>query len=161
MYNIDMDYEYITTILTLPFDLEQVAPGDFENGNAIIYHADSVDELTYETNLREVFVDDIISIDYIGDGSTGLVEFYTDSLSVFGVGSGGNSSASGLSSRYPTGGDAGSCFITTVADTVGDTVGFQRLLILLGVIVAIGGISWKLKRDKARSQKSEVSGQFL
>ena len=45
----------------------------------------------------------------------------------------------------PSGGDADSCFIDALTDEVGDTAGLQRMLILFGSIMLIGGISWKLK----------------
>jgi hypothetical protein len=149
LYNIDVDYQDITTILTLPFDLTKVSPGDFENGIAVIYHADTLDGLTADEDPLIVDVTDIISIDYIGDGSTGLVEFYADSLSVFGIGTDSTNTASSLSTGSSSlnstsaesssgGGDAGGCFITTIADAAGGTVGAQGMLILFGVIMLFG-----------------------
>jgi hypothetical protein len=139
-----MDYQDITTILTLPFDLTKVSPGDFENGNAVIYHADTLDELTADEDPTTVDITDIISIDYVGDGTTGLVEFYADSLSVFGISSDSANTASSLSTGSSSvqassgGGDAGGCFITTIANAAGDTVGAQGMLILFAVIMLFG-----------------------
>jgi hypothetical protein len=174
LYNIDMDQD-ITVILTLPFKLAKVFPGDFENGYAVIYHADTVDDLISETNLKAVSVDDIISVDYIGDGSTGLVEFYTDSLSVFGIGSdiglGNNDLDDSTSTDNPSvgsistdsssgGGGGGGCFIVTAAydscfepcvESLNkfDTSSVQRIAITLGILVIIGFVA--LSRSKGSS----------
>ncbi len=135
LYDIDLN-PAVPVILTLPFSLAEVAPGDFENGNAVIYHGETTEDLTSGTSFKKVDISDIISIDYTGDGSTGLIEFYTDSFSVFGIGtnitsgtvdsgssdsssstSTGNTSANNSSAENSAGkgGDGGACFIATAA----------------------------------------------
>ncbi|RZB30244.1 MAG: hypothetical protein SRB1_02524 [Desulfobacteraceae bacterium Eth-SRB1] len=90
--------------ITLPIDLSVVSPGDLEDGVFVIYHADSLAELEAGSGTA-VPASDIISTDYIGNGSIGSVTFYVSSLSVFGI---GGSSGGG-------GGDDDNCFIATAA----------------------------------------------
>ena len=99
-------------IVTIDFDLGKVAPGDFESGVAAVYHA--VDEATLLAgNGTMVPVEDILAVDYIGDGQTGYVTFRVYSLSVFGIGAGSGSDA--LSDHS----DDSSCFISSVAGGFG------------------------------------------
>lgn len=179
LYSIDMDQDVIV-ILTLPFTLAKVYPGDFENGYAVIYHVDTVDDLISETNLKAVSVDDIISVDYIGDGSTGLVEFYTDSLSVFGIGSDidldNSDSDDSTSTENPSvgsistdsssgGGGGGGCFIATAAygsyfnpcvENLNKfkTSNMQWIAIVLGIFVLVGFVA--LSRSKGSSIQISV-----
>ena len=163
LYNIDMDYQDITTILTLPFSLADVSPGDFESGEAVIYHADTIGELISGTNIKQVSVDDIISIDYIGDGTTGLIEFYTDSLSVFGIGletSSTSSSSSNSSSSTVSGTEVlrgidggGSCFITAAAYD-SETDGILKSLLIFGFIVLFVFVGAVIARNQISDQKS-------
>ncbi len=154
LYEIITDHDY-PVIITLSFDLSLIDPGDFEAGKAVIYRADTIDDFTSGVNLETVNVDDIISSDYEGDGSTGLIEFYADSPSIFGIGFSDESSISvgSISTQTPSdsgGGGGGGCFISTLADTSGDTSGFQRVLILFGVVVLLGLLGWKFKNESMK-----------
>ena len=91
--------------ITLPIDLSVVSPGDLENGVFVIYHADSLATLEAGGGTAVPASPNIISTDYIGDGSIGSVTFYVSSLSVFGIG--GSSGSGPLSSS--------NCFIATAA----------------------------------------------
>jgi hypothetical protein len=73
-------------IITLPFDLTVVHPGDFMAGTVSINKAPTLDDLLNGTNITSVAYSDIVSIDWIGDGLVGLVSFQVSSLSVFGIG---------------------------------------------------------------------------
>ena len=87
LYEITMDQTILGSIMvTLPFDLTEVIPGDFQNANFLIYKASSIDELLNGINIFTVPPSDIISVDYIGDGLTGLVTCRVSSLSGFGIG---------------------------------------------------------------------------
>lgn len=108
LYEITIDQD-ADVIITLPFDLQLVAPGDFENGIVAIYHADTKEDLLTGGSLSTVPVSDIISVDYVGDGETGLVTFTTSSLSVFGIGE------TIESVSKAAGGGGGGCFIATAA----------------------------------------------
>jgi subtilisin family serine protease len=95
-------------ILTLPFNLRQVATGEFESGDVTIYHADTRSGLLAGEGAA-VPVEDIIAVDYIGDGQTGWVTFRVYSLSVFGIGVKVDDNGDGGS------GGGGGCYISTVA----------------------------------------------
>ncbi|HEY5521676.1 MAG TPA: M6 family metalloprotease domain-containing protein, partial [Desulfuromonadaceae bacterium] len=75
-------------IIKLPIDLSVVNPGDFEAGIFVIYHASSRTALE-AGNCVAIPVSQILISDYVGDGKVGSVTFWTSSLSVFGIGSGG------------------------------------------------------------------------
>ncbi len=95
--------------ITLPIDLSVVSPGDLENGNFLIYKADSQTDLLDPDKRSIMPTSSIISTDYIGDGKIGSVTFWVDSLSVFGIGEPeGSGPAAG-------GGGGGGCFIDTAA----------------------------------------------
>ena len=68
--------------LTIDFDTTNVNPGDFKNGNIVIYHAPTADDLRNGTNLKSVLPDDIVYEDHIN----GKVCFWVRSLSFFGIG---------------------------------------------------------------------------
>jgi hypothetical protein len=101
--------------ITLPFDTEGVAEGDFEASRAAVYHA--ADEATLMAGgpgVSRVAVEDLVlPVDY----ANGLVTFTVRSLSVFAVGdvqadpppSGGGGGGGG------SGG--GGCFIETMTGT--------------------------------------------
>ncbi len=92
--------------ITLPIDLSVVFPGDFENMEYAVFHADTLVELEAGTG-QKIPVSDIISDDYIGDGHIGSVTFQATSLSVFGIGQ----------SEYTSSGESkdSDCFIATAA----------------------------------------------
>ena len=98
-------------ILTLEFDLDKVAPGAFESGDVAVYHAVDAGELL-AGNGDIVPVEDILAVDYIGDGQTGYVTFRVYSLSIFGIGAGSDSGGGGALSDSS---DDSSCFISSVA----------------------------------------------
>ena len=102
-------------VLTLPFNLGQVAPGDFESGVAAVYHADNADVLLAGNGII-VPVEDILIVDYIGDGQTGYVTFRVYSLSVFGIGAGSGGSGGGALSDSS---NDSACFISSVAGGFG------------------------------------------
>ena len=93
-------------VLTLPFNLGQVAPGAFESGDVAVYHAAGQVELLDGDGII-VPVEDVIAVDYIGDGQTGYVTFRVYSLSVFGIGTG--------SGALSDSSDDSVCFISSVA----------------------------------------------
>ncbi len=93
-------------VLTLPFNLGQVAPGAFESGDVAVYHAAGQVELLDGDGII-VPVEDIIAVDYIGNGQTGYVTFRVYSLSVFGIGTG--------SGALSDSSDDSVCFISSVA----------------------------------------------
>ncbi|MEI6152634.1 MAG: CFI-box-CTERM domain-containing protein, partial [Deltaproteobacteria bacterium] len=97
-------------VIKLPLDLSTVNPGDIESGKFVIYHA-ATRALLEAGSGTAVPTSQIISTDYVGNGSVGSVQFWVTSLSVFGIGGGG--SGGGLSSI--TGGGGGGCFIATAA----------------------------------------------
>ncbi len=99
-------------IVTMDFDLDKVTPGEFKAGVAVIYHAADKAELL-AGNGTIVQVEDIIAVDYIGDGQTGYVTFRVYSLSIFGIGSPSPSPSSGSVSVGSD--DGGGCFIATAA----------------------------------------------
>ena len=89
LYEITMDQTILAgkyIMVTLPFDLTEVKTGDFENGIISINKAPSMDALLNGINITSVPSSDIISVDYIGDGLTGLVTCRLGSLSAFGIG---------------------------------------------------------------------------
>jgi len=98
-------------IITLPFDLTIINPGDFEAGNSVIYHASTLSALE-AGNASAVPVSQIIKTNYVGDGSVGSVQFWVTSLSIFGIGGGGSSPVTGGAGG---GGGGGGCFIATAA----------------------------------------------
>jgi len=95
-------------ILTLPFNLGQVSSGDFEFGDVTIYHADTSAELLAGSGTA-VSLEDILDVDYTGNGQTGWVTFRVYSLSAFGIGIKPDNSGGG------GGGGGGGCFISNVA----------------------------------------------
>ncbi len=107
-------------ILTLPFNIGAVTPGDFESGDVTIYHADTRAELIAGDGTA-VLPEDILSVDYIGDDLTGWVAFGVYSLSVFGIGvkadnnGGGGSVGDGGGSGGGGSGGGGGCYISTIA----------------------------------------------
>ena len=106
-------------IITLPFDLSKVAYDDLESGRVLIRHADNLQDLINNVDVNEVDSVDIIAVDYVGNGTLGLVTFKVNSLSVFGIGSGSGSSSSSSSSADETSlsdsSNDSSCFIATAA----------------------------------------------
>ena len=117
-------------IITLPFDLTQVNPGDFETGIARVNKAASIDDLLNEAGtFVSVPVADIISVDYIGDGTTGLVEFRVSSLSFFGIGVPGGQ-------PVPAGDGDDFCFITSSAQKA--PAGLVSGLLVVAGIAFIG-----------------------
>jgi len=88
--------------------LSVVNPGDFEAGIFVIYHASSRTALE-AGNCVAIPVSQILISDYVGDGKVGSVTFWTSSLSVFGIGSGGGGTS------LTGGGGSGGCFIATAA----------------------------------------------
>ncbi len=99
-------------ILTLPFNLEQVTVGEFESGDVTIYHADTRSGLLAGEG-AVVPVEDIIAVDYRGDGQTGTVTYRVYALSVFGIGVGVEDRAKDSGG----GGGGGGCFISSATGT--------------------------------------------
>jgi len=87
---------------TIPFDMALVNPGDFFGGMAIIYYADSADDLRNGMDVNSVPSEDIIHEDHF----RGLASFWLRHGSVFGVGAS----------------DAGPTVTTGTATTVGKRV---------------------------------------
>jgi len=98
--------------LTLPIDLDIVQPGDLEDGVVVIYQA--ADTFSLEAgDGTPVPAAQIISTDYVGDGSVGSVRFWVDHLSAFGAGA-----AAAASSGSSGGGGGGGCFISTAEGSI-------------------------------------------
>jgi hypothetical protein len=95
--------------ITLPIDLTVIGPADLEKGVFTIYHAVSQAALEAGGGTA-VPVSQIISTDYMGDGVTGSVTFWVNSLSYF-VGSAAVSSGPVLIDSS----DDSRCFIATAA----------------------------------------------
>lgn len=100
----DADYIAGDIVITLPFDLAVVEPGDFEAGIYVIRHAHTVGQLLAGMG-EAVSPADVVAVDYLN----GTVVFRVSSLSVFGIGSGGDADGSFL------GGGNSNCFIATAA----------------------------------------------
>ncbi|MDH4321115.1 MAG: IPT/TIG domain-containing protein [Desulfobulbaceae bacterium] len=100
----DTDYIAGDIVITLPFDLAVVEPGDFEAGIYVIRHAHTVGQLL-AGNGEVVSPADIVAVDYLN----GTVVFRVSSLSVFGIGSGVDGDGGFL------GGGNSNCFIATAA----------------------------------------------
>jgi len=100
-------------IITLPIDLSVVKPGALQSGEMKIYFCE--DKIFFgDGNYTDaVPVENIIAVDYLGDGKTGSVTFWVDHLTVFGVGSASALSTSGDGSGTTTTSSGGSstCFI--------------------------------------------------
>jgi hypothetical protein len=69
--------------VTMPFDNDDVEPGDFKAGIAVIYHAPTENDLRNGNNVAAVPTADIVSEDHLNALVTFLVR---DHLSVFGAG---------------------------------------------------------------------------
>ena len=119
-----IDAEINWVEITLPIDLSVVSPGDLENGVFVIYHADSLATLEAGGGAA-VSPDNIISTDYIGDGSIGSVTFYVSNLSVFGIGT--------VTSTSTEGGSDG-CFVATI-DSHSNPA--QQATIALGTLITL------------------------
>lgn len=102
-------------IITLPFDLSNVAYDDLESGRVLIRHADNSSNLIDNINVKTVDPEAIIAVDYVGDGTLGLVTFKVKSLSVFGIGSGGSSGGGSGDTFLSDTSDDDRCFIATAA----------------------------------------------
>lgn len=96
--------------LTIDFDTTNVNPGDFKNGNIVIYHAPTADDLRNGTNLKSVLPDDIVYEDHMN----GKVCFWVSSLSVFGIGGSSSGGSSSTTSLSDTSNDS-RCFIASAA----------------------------------------------
>ena len=128
-------------VLTLPFNLSQVAPGAFEAEEVIIYHAATRDDLLAGDG-DPVPVEDILAVDYIGDGQTGQVTFRVYSLSFFGIGDpvpivppDDDDDDDTVTKRSSGGGS--SCFISSVDGNSGTGM-LATLVVLAGIGLALG-----------------------
>lgn len=74
-------------VITLPFALGVMKPGDLEKGVYTIYTATTLANLQAGV-VAAVPVANIISADYVGDGNLGSVTFWVNHLSFFGIGVG-------------------------------------------------------------------------
>jgi len=99
-------------VIKLPLDLSVVNPGDIESGKFVIYHA-ATRALLEAGSGTAVPASQIISTDYVGNGSVGSVQFWVTSLSVFGIGGGSGGGITGITGIG--GGGGGGCFIATAA----------------------------------------------
>jgi hypothetical protein len=97
--------------ITIPLDLKVVKPGDLTKGKYSVNKAGNLFSLE-EAGGTVVPASHILQTDYLGDGQVGYVTFWVDSLSVFGVGSNGSTSAGGVSA----GGGGGGCFIEALRE---------------------------------------------
>jgi hypothetical protein len=125
-------------IVTIPYDTAEVQPGDFKAGNAVIYHAPTVDDLRNGTNLKKVATSDIIS----QDPFSGLVTFQVSTLSIFGVG--GAQAAPAPVASGGGGGGSGGCFIASMDGGSASQGGLAGLAFL---ILALGAGTWTARRS--------------
>jgi hypothetical protein len=125
-------------IVTIPYDTAEVQPGDFKAGNAVIYHAPTVDDLRNGTNLKKVATSDIIS----QDPFSGLVTFQVSTLSIFGVG--GAQAAPAPVASGGGGGSGSGCFIASMDGGSASQGGLAGLAFL---ILALGTGTWTLRRS--------------
>jgi hypothetical protein len=124
-------------IVTIPYDMEEVEPGDFVAGRAVIYHAPTADDLRNGTNLKKVATSDIVSQDPLN----GLVTFRVSTLSVFGVG--GAQAAPAPVASGGGGGGGGGCFIASMDGGSASQGGLAGLAFL---ILALGAGTWTARR---------------
>ena len=125
-------------IVTIPYDTAEVQPGDFKAGNAVIYHAPTVDDLRNGTNLKKVATSDIIS----QDPFSGLVTFQVSDFSIFGIGG-----AQAAPTPTPSGGGGdggGGCFVASMDGGSASPGGLAGLAFL---ILALGAGTWTARRS--------------
>jgi len=125
-------------IVTMPYDTAEVLPGDFKAGNAVIYHAPTVDDLRNGTNLKKVATSDIISQDPLN----GLVTFQVSDFSVFGIG--GAQAAPTPTPSGGGGGGNGGCFIASMDGGSASPGGLAGLAFLA---IALGAGTWTVRRS--------------
>ena len=137
--------------ITLPIDLTVVGEGDLENGNARIYHADSVADLADPSSTSVIPVDQILATDYDGDGQVGSVTFSTDELSVFAVGAPRSGLADQTHDTTATG-----CFVNTIAQEDG-----MGSLLPAALIAALVLLAVFLARTWGRARRVTVASVIL
>ena|GEM_PF-2812663 len=118
--------------VTIPFDTANLNPGDFVDGNVVIYHAATADDLRNGTGLIAVPSADIVFEDHLN----ARVTFLARSLSVFGSGDPPPSTPSpppNPSTRLPRSRVDAACFIDTAV--YGSALPMNLIfLIILGVL---------------------------
>jgi len=131
-------------VITLPIDLRIVGQGDLESGDYVIYRADSAFALSQPgQGGTAIPASQILDTDYVGDGEVGSVTFWTDSLSVFGIGA----------VRTELGDDSvdtstSGCFINTVAKERSSDRSAWGLLILASIAATLLPAVWRRSRGK-------------
>ena len=97
--------------ITLPFSLIDIQPGDLEAGNWYIYVADSVEKMAlHQTEI--ISVSYFEQSNYLGDGKTGDISFWTDRLGVFSIGKPADEEPSSVQKTViPDNDKGGDCFI--------------------------------------------------
>ncbi len=100
--------------ITLPMDLSVIHAGDLESGVYTIFHAPDLATLEAGGGIA-VPRSQILSTDYVGDGTVGSVTFWVGSLSVFGIGTSSSSGGGVTGGVVGGGGGGGGCFIATAA----------------------------------------------
>jgi hypothetical protein len=110
IYEIDADVTFVgDIIITLPFDLTLVPPGGFESGDYAVYQADSLGDCEAVETIPS---NQIVAVDYVGDGYTGEVTFLASHLSDFGISVG---PVKGSDECLNCNKDDSRCFIATAA----------------------------------------------
>lgn len=125
--------------VTVPFDLSEVGPGDFEAGRYVVYKAPTRADLLAGTNV-EVYSwanGGIVSIDYVGDGETGLVTIKTKELSALAVGA----VAPAAAAPAPAVDDSSTCFVSTAQS------GFAAawIFMVIAAVTALGAAALRRK----------------
>jgi len=117
--------------ICIPFDTADVNPGDFKGGNAVIYHAETTDDLRNGTGVTAVPASDIISENHLKPE----VCFYVRGhLSTFGAGAASGGGGGGTTGGG--GGGGGGCFIATAAHGPGTAMAL--VVVLLALLSAAG-----------------------
>jgi len=124
--------------VTIPFDTANVNPGDFVNGNVVIYHAATADDLRNGTGLIAVPSADIVFEDHLN----ARVTFLARTLSVFG--SGNPSSSTPSSPAGGGGGGGGGCFMATAVHG-SDLRMILILFMMLGVLAGSVMVTMKIE----------------
>ncbi|MBF0450307.1 MAG: IPT/TIG domain-containing protein [Candidatus Magnetomorum sp.] len=125
-------------LITLPFNLRVIQPGDLENEKWFIYHADSLEKMAAHQT-EKISVSAFVQSNYLGDGKTGSISFWVDHLSVFAIGKPADIAPSTPSTVLNTSNDSGGdCFIgISQKNTASGIFGAMFLCFVLSSLVAM------------------------
>jgi hypothetical protein len=120
-------------LLTVPFSLEVVGPGQLENGTYALWYAATQPDIIAGRGVRSVAPSNIVATDYVSDGITGLATFRHYGRSGFSVFAAGG--AVPQPAPPPPKKSSGGCFISTTAEAPTTQSGI--LPILVGIAGAV------------------------